>query len=725
MLLFILLIYLSCSFQKCVLGERSKFSYDLIDKKAALADSTGTDLSGFRDDILPLLELVTSATEIFVNDPKGLLYDANAGDPKSQFLVGMLYTMGPDDHLVIQLPQDEALSRLYLELSAKQNYTYALLALGYRYTTGIGTPKQVDKGLSYYRQVSEQVTSLVQPLTHFARNMAKDYPVDVYDLNGRQSSDSNILHIRDDMLEFLKDFAVNGNNITAHLNLAAVYHRGQLGKARNPALAMKHYLSALRLAYPGISEVSEKAISQIYETNKNGFPKPTMKNVGSIASTAFNIGCMELHGDIGKRNPTAAFNWFEFGKSLNHTSSRSALAYLYYMNYQVPIDETQAKQLLNEALSQNDPIACTIKGKLAISENKTEEALSYFQIAFEGSHLEAALYLAYIYSDINQEKAILLHEHFISRTLQMYFDFRALSMDTKVKYFFTRLSAELGNLMSQVLAGKNADPSKSFLKNAIVPYTNTTYREAQIALTYYSRAAVRHHLDSMIKVADFNQFGLGTPKNPGLAFALYTQAGTIGHSSLAYWRLGEMHEYGNGVPVDFEMAKKNYDISLELNYRGLLAILLARLRMKLSHPDTKFSVIYYATRSIVVGVLKSSQKLILFFNSIFSRKERNSDLLDTSFLQSVPSKSDGSEPMNPEIPSATPSSGIASESIAVDMDSLDRKFVETLSVTLLVVIVGYVLMKRHQQSRRSQVHFGNQIQSEHVNQSSSDDAVNG
>ncbi|EPX72239.1 HRD ubiquitin ligase complex subunit [Schizosaccharomyces octosporus yFS286] len=714
MLLFIILIYFSCFTLKCVLGEGSTFPYDLVDKKAISADSTGADSSGFRDDIIPLLELVTNATEKFRNDPKGLMYDAIAGDSKSQFLVGMLYAMGPDDNLIIQLPQDEALSRLYLELSAKQNYTYALLALGYRYTTGIGTTKQLDKGLSYYRQVSEQVTSLVQPLTHFARDMANDYPVDVYDLNGRQSSDSSILNIRDDMLEFLNDFAVNGNNITAYLNLAAVYHRGQLGKARKPALAMKHYLSALRLAYPGISEVSEKAIVQIKEENKNGFPRHAMENVDSIANTAFNLGCMELHGDLGNRNPAAAFNWFEFGKSLNHSSSRSALAYLYFMNYQVAMDESQAKQLLREAIAQGDPIAYTIAGKIAISQNKIEEALDYFLHAFEGSNLEAALYLAYLYSDSNQEKAIAFHKHFIGRTLQMYFDFRTLSMDAKVKYFFTRISAELGSVMSQVLAGKNVDPSKSYLKNAIFPYTNTTYREAQIALTYYSRAAVRHHHDSLIKVADFYQFGIGTPTDFGLAFTLYTQAATTGGSSLAYWRLGEMHEYGRGIPRDFEMAKKNYDISLEISHRGFLAILLARLRMKLSHPDSKFSVIYYATRSIILGVLKSTQKVILFLSSSFVRNKTSNNLLDTSFLESIPSHVEGLESSNTETASEVPSSTSASETILADMNTLDRKFIETLSVTLLVVIVGYVLMKRHQQSRRSQIHLGNQIQSEHA-----------
>ncbi|EPY49171.1 HRD ubiquitin ligase complex subunit [Schizosaccharomyces cryophilus OY26] len=686
MLLFILIFCLSYSFQKCALGERLTFSYDPVDKKATSANSTEADLFGVADDIQPLLDLVTNATTTFVNNPKGLLYDAKAGDPKSQFLVGMLYAMGPDDRLIIQLPHDESLSTLYLEFSAKQNYTYALLALGYRYSAGIGTPKQLDKGISYYRQVSEQVTSLVRPLTHFARDMEKDYPVDVYDLYGRYSSDSSILHIRDDMLEYLKDYAVNGNNITAHFHLAAVYHRGHLGKPKNPALAVKHYLSALRLAYPGISEDYKKAIDQMYDLNKNGLPKKAMKDLDSIANTAFNLGCMELHGDFGKRNLTAAFNWFNFGRSLNHSSSLSALAYLYVMNYQVPLNESEAKQLLHNAFSQMDPIAYTILGKLAFSKNNIEEALMYFKKAFEGSHLEAALYLAYIYSNIDQEKAILFYENFISRTLQMYFDFRALSMDTKVKYFFTRLSAELGNPMSQVLAGKNTDPSKSYLKSAIFPFTNTTYREAQIALTYYTRAAVRHHVDSMIKVADFNQFGLGTPRDSCLAFSLYTQA-TMDRSSLAYWRL-------------------------ELSSRGLLAILLAKLRMKLTNPDTKLSVVYHAMGLVIMGVLKSVQKFILFLNSIFSRDhpKKNIDLLDNSFLQSFSQNSDGLKSMTPE-PSTKSSDTLTS---TFDMNSLDRRFIETLFVTLFVIIVGYILMKRHQQLRSHQVQVDNQTQNENI-----------
>lgn len=65
------------------------------------------------------------------------------------------------------------------------------------------------------------------------------------------------------------------------------------------------------------------------------------------------------------------------------------------------------------------------------------------------------------------------------------------------------------------------------------------------------------------------------------AFAYY-QSAADKLSSMAYWNLGYMYENAQGVPRDWHMAKRHYDLSLEASSDAYLPwmISLAKLYVR-------------------------------------------------------------------------------------------------------------------------------------------------
>lgn len=50
-------------------------------------------------------------------------------------------------------------------------------------------------------------------------------------------------------------------------------------------------------------------------------------------------------------------------------------------------------------------------------------------------------------------------------------------------------------------------------------------------------------------------------------------------SALAMWNLGWMYENGKGVPRDFHLAKRHYDLALETNSEAYMPVTLALMKL--------------------------------------------------------------------------------------------------------------------------------------------------
>jgi len=113
--------------------------------------------------------------------------------------------------------------------------------------------------------------------------------------------------------------------------------------------------------------------------------------------------------------------------------------------------------------------------------------------------------------------------------------------------------------------------------------TNNT---AQLALTQWTRAAAQRNIDALVKVGDYYYHGLGvTPSESHTRYEkaarYYQSAADTQMSALAMWNLGWMYENGLGVQQDFHLAKRHYDLALEINAEAYLPVFLSLSKLYL------------------------------------------------------------------------------------------------------------------------------------------------
>lgn len=105
-----------------------------------------------------------------------------------------------------------------------------------------------------------------------------------------------------------------------------------------------------------------------------------------------------------------------------------------------------------------------------------------------------------------------------------------------------------------------------------------------MALTQWTRSAAQRNVDALVKVGDYYYFGLGVPEEHEStryekAAGYYQSAADTQMSALAMWNLGWMYENGKGVPMDFHLAKRHYDLALETNSEAYLPVTLALIKL--------------------------------------------------------------------------------------------------------------------------------------------------
>ncbi len=95
----------------------------------------------------------------------------------------------------------------------------------------------------------------------------------------------------------------------------------------------------------------------------------------------------------------------------------------------------------------------------------------------------------------------------------------------------------------------------------LVPSDAERYR---LALHYYTLSAQQNNPASLLKVADYSYYGLGTDVDYEEAAAYYMQASEM-RNPQAYFNLGYMHQFGHGLPQDFHLAKRFYDRTMQVS----------------------------------------------------------------------------------------------------------------------------------------------------------------
>ncbi|KAI9005615.1 hypothetical protein DFJ74DRAFT_596136, partial [Hyaloraphidium curvatum] len=558
------------------------------------------------------------------------------GNATAQGMLGFMYATG------FGAPkQNQAKAMLYYTFAALGQDPSSEMALGYRYLAGIGTQKNCDEAVWYYRKAAQKAIAywqtgppgghIVPPSKHRladdeggtfgsgASGAGNPNP------GGRNTGDGALTP--DDVLQYWQYTAERGD-ATAQFLLGQLYHSGTAAVAQDYRQALRYFqLAAAQYDPP--------------PPNPNGGPVQIThahaQRLNAAAQAAGQVGQMYLRGEGVDMDNVTARQWFEKGAQHNEAVSLNGLGTMYLEGTGgVPRDLKRAYQLFLKAAEHNNANAQANLGDLYLRQGKKEytNALKYFTLASRQGHLLAMFRLGdmYLEGQGTQSNCMVAaaffksvsergdwHDPLMEDALDAYYD-----EDMETAFLDYSLSAERGYEVAQSNAAWMVDQGLYPAGNSAV--FGPDRDPWALALVYWNRAANQGNVDARVKVGDYYYYGLGheavqstekqqerepprasAPKPPGSrqsawarltsyllghptdgtpnferAAMYYQTAADSEHSSLAMWNLAWMHECGIGVERDFHLAKRYYDRSLSTNPEGYLPITvaLAKLRAK-------------------------------------------------------------------------------------------------------------------------------------------------
>ncbi|TFK26490.1 HCP-like protein [Coprinopsis marcescibilis] len=570
----------------------------------------------------------------FTQDPR-LAYESlkthasRTGNPSSQAYLAFFYASG---YRNVVLP-DQGKAQLYYTFAANGGDRGARMALGYRYWSGIGTQDSCDRALAWYGTAAEQAMAKYMSGPPGGRTLPQT-PTRLSDLVGGiygpgasvASTGMNALRPAikagvaraagetwDDVLEYYQ-FNANRNEIDFAYRLGKIFYQGSIYASSGGIASGSEGVGAVPRDYGQARRYFENIARQVWPSDppasaqiKDSETKP----VGYAAASAAYLGRMYLRGEGVQPDPVMAKAWFERGAEHGERECQNGLGII-YRDALIPGTRPDIKQALvffNAAATQDLAEAQVNLGKYHFNRGEIMLATTYFENAVRnGSPFEAYYYLAEIYSA--QATNVNMLPHVSSSSCAMAVSFYKLVSergvwdddllrDAEIAWMAGRdedkqvamlkwwIAAERGFEVAQNNLGYVLDQDKSILRltrfSPITPSNDT----ASLALTQWIRAAGQRNIDALVKVGDYYYHGLGVSSQESLqsrvekAARYYQSAADTQTSALAMWNLGWMYENGIGVPQDFHLAKRHYDLAFETNTEAYLPVMLSLVKLYL------------------------------------------------------------------------------------------------------------------------------------------------
>ncbi|KAI9508559.1 hypothetical protein F5148DRAFT_1195612 [Russula earlei] len=524
------------------------------------------------------------------------------------------------------VPVDQARAQLFYTFAAHGGDKAAQMALGYRYWTGIGVVEDCEVAVEWYRAAAEQAMTRflsgppggrTLPLTP---TRLSDLAGGVYGpgasvastgLNGQRPA-IKAARARaagetwEDILEYYIFNADRGETDFA-FRLGKIFYHGSIYNApggiasggegvgrvpRDLARARYYFESIARQVWPSDSgDVAGKH-------DENG-------PVGLAAPAAGYLGRMYLRGEGMRMDLKLARLWFERGAAFGDKECHNGLGVIWrdgLIDGRKDIKKSFAYFAM--AAGQDLAEAQVNLGKQHYERGEWKLAISYFEAATRhGSPLEAYYYLAKIQS--TQMKHLPASSRSGACSIAASF-FKVVTERGSWDEDLLRegeeawetgspsgkqlamlkwwIAAERGFEIGQNNLAFVLDQDKNMLRRAGFTKFFPSNDTARLALTQWTRSAAQNNIDALVKVGDYYYHGLGVPNEPETvrwekAAGYYRSAADTQFSALAMWNLGWMYEHGYGVPQDFHLAKRHYDIALETNVEAYLPVILSLFRL--------------------------------------------------------------------------------------------------------------------------------------------------
>jgi SEL1 protein len=512
------------------------------------------------------------------------------GNNTAQHMVGFMYATGIGG----AVERDQAKALMYHEFAAETGNTRSEMTLAYRYHSGIGTPKNCDHAIFYYKKVADKAvqyyrsgppggSALIRESYRWADEEGGVYgqgaSVSSSGPNAREAANAGPEASVEDILEYL-DLMSRKGELKATYTLGKMNFEGARGLPRNFRRAMKYF----------------KVVTKKY-WNKDGSINPNPQaGLDKLASKAAgHIGLMYLRGEGVEQHYPTALTWFRRGVANGDSLCQHWMGLVYLNGYGVPQDGYKASEYFKAAAEQDLPASESRLGALFLDQGDVETATRYFELAARWGWMEAYYYLAEManfgvgrqrhcgvataYYKMVAEKAEIVHSAFAEANDAYE------SGDKEGALIAAMMAAEQGYENAQANVAYLLDEHRSVLSlSSVLPWAekapSSLLRNAALALVYWTRSAKQANIDSLLKMGDYYLSGTGSIVDADKASTCYHNAAEAHHSAQGYWNLGWMHENGVAVDQDFHMAKRYYDLALDLSPEAYLPVKLSLLKLR-------------------------------------------------------------------------------------------------------------------------------------------------
>ncbi|KAI0687874.1 HCP-like protein [Cerioporus squamosus] len=551
------------------------------------------------------------------------------GNASSQALVGFFHSTGY--HSVV--PVDQAKAQLYLTFAAHGNHRGAQMAMGYRHWSGIGVGENCMAALDYYEDAAEQamakflsgppggrtlplipprlsdlVGGVYGPGASVASTGLNAGRAVIKTANARAAGET-----WDDLMEYYL-FNADRGEVDFAYRLGKIYYQGSIYSTPGGIASGGDGASVVPRDFHRARYYFLRIARQIWPRDPTDPRQPDRRSkeetpisAGYAALAAGYLGRMYLRGEGVKQDPLMAKMWFERGVEYGEKESHNGLGIIWRDGLvDGKKDMKKALGYFAAAATQELAEAQVNIGKYHYERGDLKLATAYFETALrQGSPFEAYYYLADIQS--RQARSKLLPNEIAGSSCAVAVSFYKLvaergtwddDMLRDADYAWS-LGTERGSEMAMLrwwiaaergfeVAQNNLayvlDQDKSILRfTRFAPYSPSN-DTARLALTQWIRSAAQRNVDALVKVGDYYYYGLGVPDEPESvrwekAAGYYQSAADTQMSALAMWNLGWMYENGIGVPQDFHLAKRHYDLAYETNTEAYLPVLMSLIKL--------------------------------------------------------------------------------------------------------------------------------------------------
>ncbi|KIK69055.1 hypothetical protein GYMLUDRAFT_91457 [Collybiopsis luxurians FD-317 M1] len=575
-------------------------------------------------------------TSHFTADPR-IAYESfkahaeATGNATSQAYLAFFHSTGYGG--VVQVNQ--VLAQLYYTFAANGGDKGAQMALGYRYWSGIGTLEDCQRAVDWYEHAAEHSMAKFLSGPPGGRTLPQT-PTRLSDLDGGiygpgasvASTGMNVHRAAikagasrasgetwDDILDYYLFNADRGETDFA-LRLGKIYYHGSIYASPGGIASGSEGVGAIPRDYARAKHYFELIARQVWQRDPSNplqhqVSLPSRDDnlpVGHAAASAAFLGRMYMRGEGVKADPAMAKLWFERGVLAGERECHNGLGIL-WRDGLIPGSKADLKKALfhfSAAANLDLAEAHVNIAKISYNQGDIATATVHLDAAVRlGSPFEAYYYLGQIHA--TQANNPLIPRNIASSSCAMGVSFykivaerglwdedflreaevawdRGTQESKEIAILKWWIAAERGSEIAQNNLGYVLDQDKSILRLTRFSPMTPSNDTARIALTQWTRAAAQRNIDALVKVGDYYYHGLGVADEMESvryekAAKYYQSAADTQMSALAMWNLGWMYENGVGVPQDFYLAKRHYDLAAQINSEAYLPVFFSLAKL--------------------------------------------------------------------------------------------------------------------------------------------------